>query len=51
MGEGTNGARRVVVTGVGMVTPVGIGREESWSALLAGENGIGPVTLCEASDI
>jgi 3-oxoacyl-[acyl-carrier-protein] synthase II len=51
MVEGSNGARRVVVTGVGMVTPVGIGREESWSALLAGENGIGPVTLCDASDI
>ncbi len=51
MGEGSNGARRVVVTGVGMVTPVGIGSEETWSALLAGENGISPVTLCDASDI
>ena len=44
-------AHRVVVTGIGMMTPVGIGREQSWSAMLAGENGIGPVTLCDASDL
>lgn len=44
-------ARRVVVTGIGMLTPVGIGREETWSALLAGENGIGPVTLCDTTDL
>jgi 3-oxoacyl-[acyl-carrier-protein] synthase II len=43
--------RRVVVTGIGMVTAVGIGREASWQALLAGENGIRPVTLCDASDL
>ncbi|MDA0366200.1 MAG: beta-ketoacyl-ACP synthase II [Chloroflexi bacterium] len=43
--------RRVAVTGVGMMTPVGIGREASWRALLAGENGIGPVTLCESADL
>lgn len=42
---------RVVVTGAGMVTPVGIGLEATWRALLAGENGIGPVTLCEVDDI
>ena len=45
------GVRRVVVTGVGMVTPVGIGRETSWQALLDGTNGIGPVTLVEAADM
>ena len=43
--------RRVVVTGIGMVTAVGIGREQTWRALLAGENGIRAVTLCEAADL
>jgi 3-oxoacyl-[acyl-carrier-protein] synthase II len=39
----------VVVTGLGLVSPVGIGVEESWSALLAGKSGIGPITLFDAS--
>ena len=43
--------RRVVVTGIGMLTPVGIGRETTWTALLAGENGIGPVTLADTTDL
>jgi 3-oxoacyl-[acyl-carrier-protein] synthase II len=37
--------RRVVVTGVGLVSPVGIGTEETWKGLLEGRNGIGPITL------
>src|SRR5262249_53583870 len=41
--------RRVVVTGVGLVSPVGIGTEESWSALKAGRSGAGPITLFDAS--
>ncbi len=36
--------RRVVVTGVGAVTPVGNTAEEFWAALLAGKSGIGPIT-------
>ena len=44
-------APRVVVTGLGMMTPVGIGRDASWDALLRGTNGIGPVTLVEAEDL
>jgi len=37
-------ARRVVVTGVGLVSPLGIGREETWSGVLAGKSGAGPIT-------
>lgn len=37
-------ARRVVVTGVGLVSPVGIGTEETWKAILAGQSGVGPIT-------
>jgi 3-oxoacyl-[acyl-carrier-protein] synthase II len=40
--------RRVVVTGMGMVTPVGRDLESTWSALLAGESGVGPITLFDA---
>ena len=43
--------RRVVVTGVGLLTAVGNGREASWQALLAGTNGIRPITLIDASDL
>jgi 3-oxoacyl-[acyl-carrier-protein] synthase II len=41
--------RRVVITGLGLVSPVGIGAEESWSALVAGRSGAGPITLFDAS--
>jgi len=41
--------RRVVVTGLGMITPVGVGVEESWQALVAGRSGIGPITHFDAS--
>src|SRR5512145_542891 len=41
--------RRVVVTGLGLVSPLGIGVDPSWSALVAGKSGIGPITLFDAS--
>jgi 3-oxoacyl-[acyl-carrier-protein] synthase II len=41
--------RRVVVTGLGLISPVGIGAEPSWQALVAGRSGIGPITLFDAS--
>src|SRR5512141_3384251 len=41
--------RRVVVTGLGLVSPVGIGVEESWRGLVAGKSGIGPITQFDAS--
>ena len=41
--------RRVVVTGVGMVTPCGATTEKSWEAITAGKSGIGPITLFDAS--
>ncbi len=36
--------RRVVVTGVGLVSALGVGTEETWQNLLAGRNGVGPIT-------
>ena len=42
--------RRVVVTGVGLITPLGIGVEESWSALCAGKSGISRITRFDASE-
>ncbi|MGH7474659.1 MAG: beta-ketoacyl-ACP synthase II [Longimicrobiales bacterium] len=42
--------RRVVVTGVGMLTPVGNDVESAWTALLEGRSGAGPITQFEATD-
>jgi 3-oxoacyl-[acyl-carrier-protein] synthase II len=42
--------RRVVVTGVGLVTALGMGLEKNWEALMEGRSGIGPITRFDASD-
>ena len=43
--------RRIVVTGMGLVTPLGIGLERVWGRLLAGESGIGAIQSFEVSDL
>jgi 3-oxoacyl-[acyl-carrier-protein] synthase II len=47
--EGVLSKRRVVVTGMGAVTPLGNTREEFWRRLVAGESGVGPITVFDAS--
>jgi 3-oxoacyl-[acyl-carrier-protein] synthase II len=42
--------RRVVITGVGMVSPVGLSVKESWENILAGKSGIAPITHFDASE-
>jgi 3-oxoacyl-[acyl-carrier-protein] synthase II len=43
--------RRVVVTGLGMVSPLANGVDETWSRLLAGQSGAGKITRFDASDL
>ena len=42
--------RRVVITGMGPVTPVGVGLDEFWGAMKQGKSGAGPITLFDASE-
>ena len=43
-------SKRVVITGLGAITPIGIGKDEYWKGLLEGRNGIGKITRFDATD-
>lgn len=43
--------RRVVVTGVGIVSPLGTGVEKNWTAITSGQSGLGKITRFDASDL
>ena len=43
-------SRRVVITGVGLVSPLGIGTEDTWQAVRSGKSGISPITAFDAKD-
>ncbi|MEW5806253.1 MAG: beta-ketoacyl-ACP synthase II [Acidobacteriota bacterium] len=43
-------SRRVVITGMGIISPLGIGIKENWEALAAGKSGIGPITKFDATN-
>jgi len=45
-----NGRPEAYITGVGVVSPVGVGRKKFWSSLLANESGAGPITLFDPED-
>ncbi|MBT3314985.1 MAG: beta-ketoacyl-ACP synthase II [Anaerolineae bacterium] len=42
--------KRVVITGLGMLSPLGLNVEDTWQALLAGKSGVAPITLFNASE-
>jgi 3-oxoacyl-[acyl-carrier-protein] synthase II len=47
----TSVPRRVAVTGIGLVTPVGTGKDKAWQAVLSGTSGVGPITRFPAEGL
>lgn len=43
--------KRVAITGIGVISPIGIGKEEFWQSLSAGKSGLKPITLFDTSDL
>ena len=43
--------RRVVITGIGVISPLGIGNEKNWAAITSGQCGIGKITRFDASEL
>ncbi len=50
-GGGKKGKRRVVVTGLGAITPLGLTVDEYWRGLVEGRSGIAPITRCDVSGL
>ena len=42
--------RRVVITGLGMVSPLGLNVEDTWAAIVAGKSGVGLITAFDPTD-
>ena len=51
MSISTSPVRRVVITGIGVISPLAIGANETWDALCQGKSGIGPITRFDASQM
>jgi 3-oxoacyl-[acyl-carrier-protein] synthase II len=47
----SGGRRRVAITGIGLVTPLGVGARETWEALIEGRSAVGPIAGYDASSL
>src|SRR3954471_5040550 len=48
--QASSGGRRVVITGIGAISPIGMSARETWSNALEGKSGVGPITLFDSKD-